>query len=214
MNGARIRPLHTAPVTRRCSERHVARALLSRVHLPALASVLLAGVLVFVGVVRLLSYYRATVGHWVGDSILGFLAYQPDSFFNVRYFKILASLSAGSFIYFLFRILNRGHRRVFPPGYPSHHKNLGFGSPWLRLVLITAIDLHWAAQEWYKFSTKSYPYSPLESWESNAVVLAVSSLIAFFGMKYLSFGPLLKGSATGVRLDRITLPGIKSETDI
>jgi hypothetical protein len=169
MNGARIRLLN----------------------LPALVSVLLAGVFVFVGVVRLLSYYRTTVGHWICNSILEVLAYQPDSFGNVRYFKILASLSAVSFIYFLFRILNRGHRRVFPPGYPSHHKDLDFSSPWLRLVLIAAVNLHWAAQEWYKFSTKSYPYSPLESWESNAVVLAVSGLIAFFGMKYLSFDPLL-----------------------
>jgi hypothetical protein len=155
-------------------------------------SVLLAGVLVFVGIVRLLSYYRASVGPWISESMLACLAYQPDSFGNVRYFKILASLSAVSFIYFLFRILNRGHRRAFPPGYPSHHRDLDFRSAWLRLVLIASVNVHWAAQEWYKFSTRCYPYSPLESWESNAVVLAVSSVIAFFGMKYLSFDPLLR----------------------
>jgi hypothetical protein len=161
-----------------------------RVHVPALVSVLVAGVLSFVGAVRLISYYRGGPGIWVRNSFLGFLAYQPDSYFNVRYFKILASLAVVSFVYFLFRWLNRAHRNAFPPGYPSHHKDIDFRSPWVRLVILTMVNGQWVLQEWYKFWTKNYPYSPLESWELNAIVLAISGTLAFFGMKYLSFAPL------------------------
>ena len=84
------------------------------------------------------------------------------------------------------------HRKVFPPGYPSHHEDFDFRSPWLRLVIIATINVQWLIQEWYKFSTQGYPYSPLESWQSNAIVLAISSVAAFFGMKQLSFAPLLE----------------------
>jgi hypothetical protein len=158
----------------------------------ALLSVSIASTLAAVGSIRLASYQRGVLGAWLRESPLGFLAYQPDDYFNVRYFKVLASLSFVSFIYFTFRVLNRGHRNVFPADYPSHHRDLDFESPRLRLVLIAIINVQWVIQESYKFWTKNYPWSPLESWVSNAVVLAVSSALAFFGMKYLSFKPLLR----------------------
>jgi hypothetical protein len=164
-----------------------------RIHLPTLFSFLTAVPLVIVGVLRVLSYYRQIAEHWIHNSILRYLAYHPDSFYSVRYFKILASLSVVSLLYFFFRYFNCGLRTHFPPGYETHHREIDFRSPWTRLALLTVVNIHWVFQEWYKFSTISYPYSPLESWKSNAVVLALSGLIAFFGMKYFSFRPLLNG---------------------
>jgi hypothetical protein len=179
--------------------RLAALSILQRVRLPVLVSHLAAGILVLVGAVRVFSYYRPIADQWIHESAVGFLAYQPDDFFSVRYFKIVASLSVVGLLYFIFRFLNRGHRAAFPLGYPSHHRDLDFTSPWVRLALLTVVNLQWVLHEWHKFATKSYPYSPLESWESNAVVLALSGLIAFFVMKHLSFRPLLKQAAPGSR---------------
>jgi hypothetical protein len=179
--------------------RLAAFSILKRVCFPALVSHVAAGLLVLVGFVRVLSYYRPIADQWIHDSFLGFLAYQPDDFFSVRYFKILASLSVVGLLYIIFRVLNRGHRAVFPLGYPSHHRDLDFTSPWVRLALLMVVNFQWVLHEWHKFANKTYPYSPLESWESNAVVLALSGLIAFFTMKHLSFRPLLKDTACGAR---------------
>jgi len=215
MPGIRIRALIAS--IRECGGRgrRPANRLIERVDRPALVSVAVAGIFVFVGVVRLLSYYRSGAGYWIKESVLGFLAYQPESEFNVRYFKILASLAAIGFIYFLFRFFNRAHRNVFPPGYPARRRDLDFKSPGSRLLLLAIVNLQWTIDELYKFSTESYPYSPLESWESNVVVLALSSLIAFVGMKYLSFGPVLRERAVKLRrLDTLAFHGVKSQSDI
>jgi hypothetical protein len=172
---------------------------LRRIHFPTLVSFLVTGPLALVGAVRVLSYYRQIAEPWIHDSMLGILAYQPDDFFSVRYFKILASPSVVSFLYFVFRFLNRGHRAVFPHGYVSYDRDLDFRSPWVRLALLAVVNLHWVLQEWYKFATRSYPYSPLESWKSNAIVLALSGVIAFFGMRYFSFRPLRNDTTRDTR---------------
>jgi hypothetical protein len=160
---------------------------------PTLISFLVCGALVLVGAVRVLSYHRGLAELWVDRPLLRLLSYRPDSLFSVCYFKFLASLSVAGLLYFLFRWLNRGHRSVLPPGHSPQARNLDFRSPWVRLALLSVVHAHWALLEWYKFSTHGYPYSPLEDWRWNALVLTSSGLAAFWLMKHLSFRPLVQG---------------------
>ncbi len=167
---------------------------MSRFHRPALVSVVVAGALVLVAVVRLLSYSRGSgLAGWLQESALGFLAYRPDSAASVRFFKILATPSVVAGQYFLFRLLNHLHSRNLPPGYDAAHRRIDFRPAGARLALTTLVTLHWVVIEWYKFGGPDrYPFSPLERPAINAVVLLLSQAVAFFGMKYLSFEPLLR----------------------
>jgi len=156
-------------------------------------SVGVAGVLVGVAVVRMLSYLRGGVGEWVVQSPLGWLAYRPEDPFSVRYFKFLATPAFVSVMYFMFRGMNHGLSRPAPGGYLSAQRPIDFGSPWVRLSLLGVVNVHWVVLETYKFLTESYPYSTLESWESNAVVLGLSGVVTFFAMSHLSFRPVWSG---------------------
>ena len=61
-----------------------------RKNLGAIVSTGVCGALVFVGIVRLISYSRGATGDFIRSSALGVLGYNPDSFINVQFFKILA----------------------------------------------------------------------------------------------------------------------------
>jgi hypothetical protein len=164
----------------------------SRLDRPALASVLVCGGLLAVGLVRILSYSETNpLAARLRESALGFLSYQPDAFWSVRFFKIVATPVLVAVIYFVFRALNRGHR-VRLPGHDAPDRRIDFSSPWLRLVLTTVATLHWVPLEYMKFTTDDfYPSSPLEHLTTNVVVLLASQALAFFGMRRLSFDPLL-----------------------
>jgi hypothetical protein len=151
-----------------------------------IVSVVICASLIFIGVVRLLSYSRGVVGDVVRHSFVGFLCYDPESSINAQYFKVLATPSVVAAIYFFFRWRNgqRPRGRVSIDG-------LDFRSPVLRGFLTSVVTLHWLAMEWWKFHVEGfYPWSPLESRWLNIGVLVVGQVVTFWGMKYLSFGPV------------------------
>ena len=81
-----------------------------RLDRPALFSVLLCGGLLTVGTVRILSYSLTNpIAIRLRESSLGWLAYQPDVFWSVRFFKLVATPVLIAVIYFVFRALNRGY---------------------------------------------------------------------------------------------------------
>lgn len=159
----------------------------------ALVSVSVCALLVVVAVVRLLSYFGGGVNGVIRHASMSFLAYEPSSYVNVQFFKILATPSVIALVYFLFRARNQGYR--LRPGTIQHtgYRHIDFKSPWLRLILTSLVTLHWLPMEWYKFHTPDfYPWSPLENPAVNIVVLLCGQVIAFWGMKYLSFEPLFR----------------------
>ena len=156
------------------------------------ASIGVCALLIAVGAVRAASY--AESGRWLQQSWLGFLAYQPDSAASVRYFKILSTPSVAALQYFLFRLLNRGHRPAVSLSHASD-RVMDFKPLWLRIVLTTLVSANWLLIEMFKFAGREefYPYSPLEDAQTNLVVLLVSQVATIIGMKYLAFGPLRRG---------------------
>jgi hypothetical protein len=157
----------------------------------ALVSVAVCALLVAVGVVRLLSYYGDGVSGAIQHSSMSFLAYKPSEYVNVQFFKVLATPSVMALVYFLFRARNQGYGLRQGTIRHEGYRHIDFKSPWLRLILTSLVTLHWLPMEWYKFHTPGfYPWSPLENPTVNLVVLLCGQVIAFWGMKYLSFEPL------------------------
>ncbi len=165
------------------------------IHLPAFLSVSISALLVLVAVVRMMSYSRATfLGEIVERSPLRFLGYQPSSYMNTQFLKIIATPCMVAMQYFIFRYLNWSHTRKAPPDVDVELRRLDFESPWLRLVLTSLVTLHWVVIEAVKFANAEdfYPYSALEDRGLNMYVLLCSQAIAFLAMKYLHFGPLFE----------------------
>jgi hypothetical protein len=157
----------------------------------ALISVGVCAALVFVGLIRMLSYSLGVAGDILRDSAFGFLCYDPGSVLNVRFFKILATPTFVAAIYFLFRWRNRGLPSSSGAAGPRGFKRLDFRSPVLRGLLTSLITAQWLLIEWWKFNQEGfYPWSALESRAINIGVLIASQLIAFWGMKYLCFEPV------------------------
>ncbi len=159
---------------------------------PALISVVVCGLLLAVGLLRLVSYWpESALGSWLRGSPLSWAAYDPDRAWNVQFFKIIATPTVVAGMYFIFRLLNRGHR-VRVPGYEfDDSRQIDFRSPWVRLILTTVVSLHWIPIEYAKFQSENfYPYSALENARLNVVVLLASQALAFWGMRFLSFDPL------------------------
>lgn len=158
----------------------------------AAVSVGICALLAGVGMVRTLSYSVGMVGDLVRDSAVGFLGYDPGSRLSVRFFKILATPSVVSLVYFYFRWRNAG-----APSYPDapvfeRSRRIDFRSAKLRLLVTSLITAHWILMEWWKFNVEGfYPWSELEARWLNVGVLIASQGIAFWGMKYLSFEPLV-----------------------
>ncbi len=151
-------------------------------------SVLVCALLLCVGLVRLVSYSRGAFSNLVCGSAIGFLCYDPASLLNAQFFKIVSTPTIIAGIYFFFRWRNAGR----PGG--RFDERLDFKSPLLRGILTTTITLHWFALEWWKFNAEHfYPWSPLEGRWVNVAVLVASQLLAFWGMKYLSFDPIFRG---------------------
>ena len=159
----------------------------------AAISILMSAFLCGIGIVRMLSYSRGSgITLWLLDSPLSPLAYQPDVVWSVRFFKVISTPVVASGLYFLFRLLNRGAVSSLPGATIDPSRRIDFVSPWTRLALTTVVSLHWIPIEYMKFqSTDFYPSSRLENPWVNIGVLAVSQLLAFVGMRYLSFEPLV-----------------------
>ena len=157
-----------------------------------ISAVVCSGLLA-VGAVRFLSYSSTNpLALRLRESALGWLAYQPDIPWSVRFFKLIATPVLVALVYFVFRALNRAHR-IRLPGYQAPDRRIDFASPRLRLVLTTVATLHWVQLEYLKFSREDfYPFSPHESLWINVVVLLAGQALAFFGMRYLSFDPLVR----------------------
>lgn len=157
----------------------------------ALISVGVCAALVFVGLIRMLSYSLGVAGDILRDSAFGFLCYDPGSVLNVRFFKILATPTFVAAIYFLFRWRNAGLPSSSGAAPLRGFQRLDFSSALLRGLLTSLITLQWLLIEWWKFNQEGfYPWSALESRSVNIGVLIASQLIAFWGMKYLSFEPI------------------------
>ena len=140
-----------------------------------------------------MSYSFGTLwGNFVRQSFLSFLAYQPENPASFHFFKILATPSVVAAIYFLIRLRNRSYQKSSPVSYERHGGRMDFESPLLRLVITSVISLHWVVMEIIKYRAEDfYPFSPLESPAVNAVILLAGAILAFFGMKYLSFEPMI-----------------------
>jgi hypothetical protein len=169
-----------------------------RLHTPTLISVAVCGVLVMMGIVRVMSYSRgALLGDIARGALFSWLAYQPSSYLNAQFFKIFATPSAVAGVYFLIRLRNSSYRRMSPDSYETHGGKIDFASPWLRLILTSVVSFHWAVMELIKYRAEDfYPFSSLESPLVNALVLLVGQVVAFWGMKFLSFEPLLRNDAS------------------
>ena len=148
-------------------------------------------VFVCIGLIRLLSYSTGPIGDFVRSSFVGFLGYDPASYLNAQFFKLLATPTVVAAICFFFRWRNRRiPSSPLAAGLERAHR-LDFKSPVLRLILTTVITLHWLAMEWWKFNVEGfYPWSELESRAVNIIVLIASQGLAYWGMKYLSFDEL------------------------
>lgn len=190
-----------------------------RWNIPALVSIAVCAALALVGLVRLVSYSEGAAGTIVRHSIVGFLAYNPASVLSTRVFKILATPSVVSLIYFFFRWRNAGVS-VYRGGASIRRANrLDFSSPVLRGIVTTVITIHWLALEWLKFHVAGfYPWSPLEVAPLNVGLLVLSQALSFTGMKYLSFEPLSRPGLTPLSTPdeprtRRALPGHSDQTD-
>ena len=164
-----------------------------RIDRAAALSVAVCAALLAVGLVRVFSYSPDNpIAAALRDSPLGVLAYRPDVAWSVRFFKLIATPVLIALVYFVFRGLNRMHR-IDLPGYDGGERRIDFASPALRLVLTTVVTLHWVPLEYFKFTRDDfYPSSELESLPVNVAVLLASQALAFFGMRRLSFDPLLR----------------------
>jgi hypothetical protein len=162
--------------------------------LHALLSTLACIGLLGVGAVRVLSYSRTNpISIGLRESALGWLTYQPDVPWSVRLFKLIATPVLVAMVYFVFRALNLGHRVRLPGHDVRDDRRIDFASPWLRLILTTVVTLHWIPLEYMKFTREDfYPNSPLESVTINVIVLLTGQALAFLGMRYLSFDPLVR----------------------
>jgi hypothetical protein len=162
-----------------------------RTNAAAAASIAVCSILVFIGIVRLLSYSQGAIGDTVRRSVFGFLCYDPSSVFSVQFFKILATPSVVALIYFFFRWRNAAAPSSRDASRISGIHRLDFKSPVLRGILTSVITVHWVAMEWWKFNIQGfYPWSKLENRALNIGVLIASQALAFWTMKYLSFEPL------------------------
>jgi len=169
-----------------------------RLNLSALFSVVIAALLCMIGVIRMLSYSRGSaVTLWLLDSPLAAIAYRPDVPWSVRLFKVVSTPVIAAGFYFLFRLLNRAAMSTLPGAAVDESRRIDFVSPWTRIVLTSVISLHWIPIEFMKFRSDGfYPNSSFEDPWINFAVLAVSQLLAFVGMRYLSFEPLVRESAS------------------
>lgn len=156
-----------------------------------MVSVLVCATLVGVGLVRFASYSQGTLGDAVRHSFVGFIAYDPTNRANAQYFKILATPSVIAGIYLFFRWRNAGSQPRWRVLRRHDSRRIDFQSPLLRLILTSAVTIHWLAMEWWKFHVEGfYPWSPLENRVINIAVLVAGQLVALWAMKYLSFAPI------------------------
>lgn len=138
--------------------------------------------LVAIGAFRFLSYPGSPLHEALDGTPLAFLAWNPEHRWTSRFLKVLATPSVIAGLYLLFRLLNRMHRQV-----------IDFRSPWLRLLLVLLVSVHWLWIEAAKFGRPGFDMrSDLERPVENAAVLLVGAAIAFFGMRHLAFGPLFR----------------------
>jgi len=161
-----------------------------------LVSIAVCGALVFVGIVRVLSYHQGLPGDIIRSSPLRVLCYDPGSLLSAQFFKLLATPTVVALIYFFFRWRNSGApAHLHSPSLDSIHI-LDFKAPLLRIILTTVITVNWLGMEWWKFNSEGfYPWSELENRSLNVVVLIVSQALSFWAMKYLSFQPIVKDPA-------------------
>ena len=164
------------------------------INIKVLAAFFTCTLLVIIGIVRILSYSKgALVSDIIEDTFFHHLAYRPENYFNVSFFKIIATPSITALIYFLFRGLNKECSYTEEHRINNEWRRISFKPPTFRLLLVTMITLCWLPVEVMKlhFEHEFYPYSTLENPLLNLIVLAFSGVLCFFLMKYLSFEPLI-----------------------
>jgi hypothetical protein len=159
-----------------------------------LLAFIICAILVFIGTVRILSYSKdGFIAAILEGTIFHYFAYRPESYLNVRFFKILATPSVVALIYFLFRGLNDNSGGNLRHKINNEWRRIDFNSGIFRFCLVTIISICWIPIEVMKFQFGNvfYPYSSLEDPLANSIVLAAGGILCFFLMKYLSFKPLI-----------------------
>ena len=165
------------------------------INFKVLSAFIICSIIIFTGIIRILSYSRGNfISQIIEETLLHYLAYQPESYFSVSFFKIIATPAFTALIYFLFRGLNDKDDDAEQRTIINQWRRINFNSAILRFCLVIMISLCWIPIEIIKFSLKSafYPYSTLENPLVNSITLAAGGIISFFLMKYLPFKPLIK----------------------
>ena len=164
------------------------------INVKVLSAFIICSILILAGAVRVLSYSRGSfIAPVIDDSLLRFFAYQPENYFSVNFFKIIATPAITALIYFLFRGFNDRYEVDGQHRITNEWRRVDFNSRIFRFWLIFMITLCWIPVEFIKFHFKSefYPYSTLENPLINSIVLTVGGILCFFLMKYLPFKPLI-----------------------
>jgi len=175
-----------------------------------LTSLLIAGILTFVGFVRHSSY--GSLKCLFEDTALKCLLRQPLNHDNVQYFKILATPSVVSALY----LFHMASRNVFNKMGGKKMNNLILELFQDRKRLVVFISSVWCLTEIKKYLSSvlrietTIPLGPTESQAVNIIVLLASGIIAFWGMKYLSFKPLFnkRGKGTDPAVTPVCPPAV------
>lgn len=164
------------------------------INIKVLAAFLTCTLLIIIGIVRILSYSKgAFVSRMIEDTFFHHFAYRPENYFNVSFFKIIATPSITALIYLLFRGLNKGGDYNGKHKINNEWRIISFKPLTFRFLLVSMITLCWLPIEVMKFHFENefYPYSTLENPLLNLIVLTLSGVLCFFLMKYLPFEPLI-----------------------
>ena len=176
------------------------------ININVLSAFIICAILVLIGTVRILSYSKdGFIATILEGTIFHHFAYRPESYFNVRFFKFLATPSIIALIYFLFRGLNNSGSGNLRHKINNDWIKIDFKSGIFRFCLVTIISLCWIPIEVMKFQFGKafYPYSILEDPLGNSIVLAAGGILSFFLMKYLSFKPLITKPNKFDRINRV-----------
>ncbi len=176
------------------------------INVKVLSAFIICAVLVLIGTVRILSYSKGGfIAAILEGTIFHHCAYRPESFHNVRFFKIFATPSIVALIYFLFRELNDSGNGNLRHKINNEWRRIDFNSGIFRFCLVTIISLCWIPIEVMKFQfgNSFYPNSIFEDSLVNSIVLAAGGILCFFLMKYLSFKPLITQLNKSDRINRV-----------
>ena len=107
------------------------------INFKVLSAFIICSIIIFTGIIRILSYSRGNfISQIIEETLLHYLAYQPDSFFSVSFFKIIATPVFTALIYFLFRGINDKDDDVGQRTIINQWRRINFNSVIFRFCLV------------------------------------------------------------------------------